>query len=367
MFRGIIRSAVWSVFIVMASSSLLNAQEINGDPQDKEEPLVRGLSLELPVSELLDADARKAHERAAKEAPKFDCPGFRYPFIDEKSILIYRSCEERFFRPLIAKIRKNHKVDISQKLIAGVDTEIIIPADGIPQKNKKRVLINLHGGAFAVGGGPEKEGLVESIAVAAIGKIKIISVDYRMYPEHVFPAATDDVVTVYRELLKSYQPENIGIYGCSAGGLLTAQTVVRLQYEGIPKPGAIGMLCAAAIRSGGGDSKELLALVNGKVERPKSVSYFKNENEDNQLISPGKYPEILKQFPPSLLVSSTRDAALSKVVYTHSQLVKFGVDTELHVYEGLGHGGFLNPQLPEFNEVHNVIVKFFDKHLGADE
>lgn len=355
----LIRNAVFSTIIIIISISSLSAED------KSEEPQVRGLSLELPISDLLDADTRTAHELVVMEASNFDCPDSRYPFTSDKSILNYRACEGRYFRPLIAKIRKKYNVDISQTRVSGVDTEIVIPTEGIPEENQNRVLINLHGGAFAVGGGPEGEGLVESIAVAAIGKIKVISVNYRMYPEHVFPAATNDVVAVYKELLKTYKPNNIGIYGCSAGGRLTALTVVRLNYENLPIPGAVGMLCTGAIAGAGGDSAEILTHIAGKVEHDKNVSYFKHESDDNPLISPGKYPDILKQFPPSLLISSTRDVGLSNVVYTHSQLVKLGVDADLHVYEGLGHGGFLNPQLPEFNDVHNVIAKFFDKHLSA--
>jgi monoterpene epsilon-lactone hydrolase len=70
--------------------------------------------------------------------------------------------------------------------------------------------------------------------IASIGKIKVISVDYRQAPEYAFPSASEDVATVYRELLKTYKPTNIGIYGCSAGGLLTAETIAWFQKEKLP-------------------------------------------------------------------------------------------------------------------------------------
>jgi epsilon-lactone hydrolase len=96
-------------------------------------------------------------------------------------------------------------------------------------------LINLHEGGFVFGG--RWGGQIESIPIAAVGKFKVMSVDYRMAPEHRFPAASGDVAAVYRELLNTYQPKNIGIYGCSACGLLTAQAVAWLQKEGLPPPG----------------------------------------------------------------------------------------------------------------------------------
>jgi carboxylesterase type B len=102
--------------------------------------------------------------------------------------------------------------------------------------NRGRVLINLHGGAFLWGA--HSGGLVESIPVASVGKLKVISVDYRQGPEATFPAASEDVAAVYTALLKRYEPQNIGIYGCSAGGVLTAQSVAWIAAHGLPRPGA---------------------------------------------------------------------------------------------------------------------------------
>ena len=77
---------------------------------------------------------------------------------------------------------------------------------------------------------------------------------------------------------------------------------------------------------------------------------------------------MMSQFPPSLLVSGSRDFLLSDVLATHRQLTNLGVEADLHVWEGLGHATFaFNPRLPESDEVHQVIVRFFNKHLGQDE
>jgi monoterpene epsilon-lactone hydrolase len=75
----------------------------------------------------------------------------------------------------------------------------------------------------------------------------------------------------------------------------------------------------------------------------------------------------LTRFPPTLIITSTRDTALSSAVYTHSQLVKLGIDAELHVWEGVLHAFFTtNPDLPETREAWEVVTKFFDKHLGVE-
>jgi acetyl esterase/lipase len=81
-------------------------------------------------------------------------------------------------------------------------------------------------------------GLVESIPIASVGAIRVITVDYREGPEYSFPAASEDLAAVYAALLKTYKPRNIGIYGCSAGGILTAQSVAWIGSHGMPSPGA---------------------------------------------------------------------------------------------------------------------------------
>src|SRR3546814_15188139 len=90
--------------------------------------------------------------------------------------------------------------------------------------------------------------------IAAIGRIKVISVDYRQGPDFTFPAASEDVAAVYRELIKQYDPRNIGIYGCSAGGLLTAQSVAWLIDTKMPLPGPNPMLCEGGSYSNSGAS-----------------------------------------------------------------------------------------------------------------
>ena len=69
-------------------------------------------------------------------------------------------------------------------------------------------------------------------------------------------------------------------------------------------------------------------------------------------------------FPPTLVVTGTRSFDLSNAVYTHAQLVKNGVDADLHVWEGMFHGFFYNPDVPESRACYDVIVRFFAARLG---
>lgn len=275
----------------------------------------------------------------------------------------------RFMKSLLARDRELFALDRKEEQIGGVHAYVYVPKAGIAERNKKRVLINLHGGGFS-GCWPGCAEL-ESMPLAAMMQIKVISVDYREGPEHKFPAASEDVASVYRELLKTYEPKSIGIYGCSAGGMLTAMSLAWFQTHGLPTPGAAGIYCASA-GSFGGDAT-YIAFPLGEARMPAAhppshsqLGYFSGADTKDPLVSPINSPEILAKFPPTLLITGTRDFALSGTIFTDTQLVKQGVDVELHVWDGLFHGFFYNVDVPESRDALQVMVKFFDRHLGKD-
>jgi epsilon-lactone hydrolase len=275
----------------------------------------------------------------------------------------------RFMKPYIARDYELFAVEMKDQKIGGVHAYVYTPKAGVSARNKDRVLINLHGGGFS-GCWPGCAEL-ESIPVSALGRIQVVSVDYREGPDYKFPAASVDVAGVYRELLKSYEPQNIGIYGCSAGGMQTAMSVAWFQTHSLPTPGAIGIFCASAGGIFGGDALyTAVPLGEARLSPPIApgarppLSYFSETDPKDPLVSPIKSPEILAKFPPTLIITGTRGFELSSALYTHEQLVKLGVEAELHVWEGLFHGFFYNAEVPESKDALNVIVRFFDSHLG---
>jgi acetyl esterase/lipase len=244
---------------------------------------------------------------------------------------------------------------------------VVTPVRGISPANKNRVLINLHGGGFMWGA--HSGGLVESIPIAGVGRIKVITIDYREAPEYSFPAASEDVAAVYAALLKTYKARDIGIYGGSAGGILSAESVAWFSTHGLPMPGAIGTFCGS-ITDVQGDSAFVAPILTGQpmAEKPLSLfdfPYFKGVSPKDPLALPGNSPALLAKFPPTLLISGSRDFALSSVLRSHALLDQAHVETELHVYEGMWHGFFVYPNLPESLAVYGVIVRFFDRHLGV--
>jgi len=269
--------------------------------------------------------------------------------------------DEHFYEPKIARAREVYPVAESPLDIEGIYTEVFMPAGGLPETNRNRVLINLHGGGFTVGA--RTEGRLESIPVAAVAGMKVISVDYRQGPEHRFPAASEDVATVYRHLLETYQPEQIGIFGCSAGGLLTAQSVAWFDAHELPLPGAVGIFCAGAGDFFVGDSVQIDKVLKTSLGGGE-IAYLEDVDWDDPLVAPINHPDLLSRFPPSLIITSTRDLALSSAVATHQALVAAGTESDLHVYEGLTHYFFSDTDLPESRQVFDVTARFFDAHLA---
>ena len=154
-----------------------------------------------------------------------------------------------------AEARRLYPVNVEESSIAGVRTDVITPL-AMPEANRGRVLINLHGGGFVSDSGS----LIEGIPIANLAKIKVVSVYYRLAPESPFPAAVDDVVAVYRELLKTYKPNGIGIFGTSAGAILTCEVAVRLKQLGLPLPAALGAFSVLTDFSRPSDSRQIFAL-----------------------------------------------------------------------------------------------------------
>jgi monoterpene epsilon-lactone hydrolase len=262
-----------------------------------------------------------------------------------------------------AEARRLYPVDVKEAHIAGVRTDIITPL-GMKQAEGDRVLINLHGGGFVSDSGS----LIEGIPIANLARIKVVSVYYRLAPEHPFPAAVDDVVAVYKELLKKYKPHNIGIYGTSAGAILTAEVAVRLKQLGLPLPGALGIFSGLLDFSRPSDSREMFTLdgLPGPLqpEDPNEAPhdpYPGHTNRKDPVLSP-MFAD-LRGMPPTLLVTSTRDLLLSDTTLFHRALLRAGVDAQLVVFEALPHAFWYHFQLPETKECLSLMAKFFDKKV----
>jgi acetyl esterase/lipase len=267
-----------------------------------------------------------------------------------------------FMAPRIKHFVELYPVTMRSAEIAGVAAVFVTPVQAIPAGNRNKILLNLPGGGFVMGAAPGT-GMVESIPLAVMAQVQIVSITYRQAPETMFPAASEDVVKVYRELLKTHRPKDVAIFGCSAGGLLTAEAIAQLEQEKLPLPAAIGIFCASADARFAGDSSVYNRPFQALPASQQPRNYFRDEDLVNPLASPVLAPELLRHFPPTLIISSIRAHDLSSAVNTHRELVKAGVESELHVWDGLGHAFFYDIDLPESHEAFQVMADFFAKHL----
>jgi acetyl esterase/lipase len=318
----------------------------------------------VPVSEFLSPQAR------ALIAARLQRPAPPPPTGD--LVVAARAKTEQMMRGFLAQWQAISPATITPMRMGGVQTDVVVPASGIAPENAHRVLINLHGGGFFTGA--RTGGQVESVPLAVRGRIKVVTVDYRLAPEARFPAASEDVESVYRALLKTYKPENIGIYGCSAGGTLVAQSLAWFQRSKLPRPGAAGIFCSGAMPGFwyGGDSFAVTQMMNAQIAvSPAALNqgpgnlYMDGSDPRSALAAPALFPEVLAQFPPTLLVTGTRDTSMSNALVTNVRLLEAGAETQLLVLEGTGHGEFdMLPGTPEATQAFDLIWRFFDKHLA---
>lgn len=250
--------------------------------------------------------------------------------------------------------------------MAGVPVFILEP-EKLPAQNSDRILLHIHGGGYVLGAG--ESGLGEAIFVAGLGKFKVVSVDYRMPPQHPYPAALNDSLKVYEALLKTYFASHIGIFGTSTGGGLTAALVLRAKKDGLPLPGAIALGTPWTDLTLTGDSyrtnenvDNVLVSYNGWLKAA-AQAYANGHDLKDPFISP-IYGDVTN-FPPTLLATGTRDLFLSNTVRMHTKLLKAKIPAKLLVFEGLSHAQYLHlgPDADETILYYEQLKEFFDQYL----
>jgi epsilon-lactone hydrolase len=205
--------------------------------------------------------------------------------------------------------------------------------------------------------------------MAGFGHMKVISIDYRMPPDFPYPAALDDAVAVWKELVKTTMPANMAIFGTSAGGNLTLAVIERAKQEGLPLPAAIAPGSPAGDLTKTGDTMftnefmdNVLVSYSGLAEAA-LLLYANGHDLKEPMLSPlhGDF----HGFPPAILTSGTRDLLLSSTVLVHRKLRQAGVEAQLQVFEGQSHAEYASdPSAPETREAFEEIAAFFDKRLA---
>jgi epsilon-lactone hydrolase len=267
----------------------------------------------------------------------------------------------------LPRVRDALGVTVEAASMGGVPVFVVTPR-AFPERNRNRVLLHLHGGARVLH--PGEAGTYEALLMAGLGGFRVVSVDYRMPPDHPFPAALDDAIAVYRELVSKHSPRNIAIFGASAGGSLTITTLLRAKAEGLPMPGAIAPGTPTVDLTKTSDSLFTNAGIDNtlgtydRMIRASALLYANGRDLKDPLLSP-IYGDV-RGFPPAILTSGTRDLYLSNTVRMHRKLRAAGVEAVLQVWEGQSHTQYIGDySAPETKEYHDEVVRFLDRHLGT--
>jgi monoterpene epsilon-lactone hydrolase len=263
-------------------------------------------------------------------------------------------------------IREALGVTVQPATMAGVKLFIVTPKM-IPVRNRNRVLIHVHGGAYVLS--PGEAATKEAIELAGFGGFKVISVDYRMPPDYPYPAAMDDAMAVYRAVLQTTKAQNVGIFGTSTGGGMTLAMVLRAKMENLPLPGAIAPGTPWSDMTKTGDSFYANEMVDNVLVsddgflHASALLYANGHDLKDPLLSP-IYGDM-HGFPPTILTSGTRDLFLSNTVRVHRKLREAGVEVVLQVFEGQSHAQYYRDiNAPETKFYNAEIARFFDVHLG---
>ena len=263
-------------------------------------------------------------------------------------------------------LREKLGVKVEPVTVGGVKAYRVTPRN-LPPENANRLLVHVHGGCYV--SGPGESGITEAVLMAGFGHFKIISVDYRMPPDHPYPAGLDDAMAVWKAAVKMADPKNMAIFGSSAGGALTLSMVLRAKRDHLPMPAAIAPGTPMADLTNSGDTFRTNAMLDNVLVAPdascdkRAALYTNGHDLKDPFLSP--LFGDMHGFPPAILTSGTRDLLLSNTVRVHRKLRQAGVEAFLQVYEGQSHGQYSRDvDAPETKEAFEEIAHFLDKHLG---
>jgi monoterpene epsilon-lactone hydrolase len=248
------------------------------------------------------------------------------------------------------------RADVVAHPLGGVPVYVATP-QGARLLDDRHVVFDIHGGALVFSGG-EANVRFEAAAIALRTGRVCYAIDYRVPPDHPYPAALDDCIAAYRALLKEIPPERIVVAGTSAGGNLAAALLHRARDEGLAMPaGAILLTPELDLTESGDTFDTLMGLDVVLTARLMAVNLVYADGAD--LKDPYLSPLFgdVTGWPPTLLQAGTRDIFLSNAAIMHRKLRRAGVRAELHVWEGMPHGGF-NGVTPEDREVSAEMQAF---------
>jgi monoterpene epsilon-lactone hydrolase len=250
-----------------------------------------------------------------------------------------------------------------EKLSAGgVEAEWI----SAPNSSADRAVLYVHGGGYVLGSINTHRDLMGRIARAS--GARVLGINYRLAPEHPFPAAVDDSVAAYRWMLaQGLKPNRIAVAGDSAGGGLTVATLVAIRDAKLPVPGAGVCLSPWIDMEGLGESMKTRATADPVVQREgllgMAAAYLGGQNARAPLAAP-LYAD-LKGLPPLLIQVGDAEVLLDDSTRLNDRAKAAGVSTKLEVWPEMIHVWHLFASfLPEGQQAVDGIGGFLKEHTS---
>ena len=245
-------------------------------------------------------------------------------------------------------------------------------AGGVPARHvatpgvrDDRGVLYFHGGGYVAGNLDTHTELMGRIARAC--RAPVLGIDYRLAPEHPYPAAVDDAVASYERLLgNGIDPARIVIAGDSAGGGLTLACMLALRSAGTPLPAGAILISPWTDLSGSGasmqDRRDADPMLSGEILGPMAAAYAGSVG----LADPGVSPLFgdLAGLPPFLIQVGDDEVLLDDSTRLAERAKTANVPVQLHVFEGAFHVFQIIPTLPEAEEALAEMGAFFDAVTG---
>ena len=254
----------------------------------------------------------------------------------------------QFLRPMAKRFNGSTE---AIPLPSGATLWRMIP-DGRVGRLSEVVYVDIHGGGFVSGGGEMCE-LLAKIRASDYG-CEVYAIDYRLLPDHPFPAGLHDCIDAYREILKHHDAADIVLAGASAGGNLAAAVLLHARDNGLPLPAALVLQTPTLDMTLSGDSHQTNYFLDVNLYAGMGaealISYAAGADTAHPYLSP-LFGDFSKGWPRTILTTGTRDILLSDTVRMHRALRRAGVEAELHVCEAGPHGGFMGANAPEDAEI----------------
>lgn len=250
-------------------------------------------------------------------------------------------------------------VEFERDVAEGVPVEWIIP----PDISSQSIILYIHGGGFTLGWTNVHRRMVMHLCQAA--GCGALAVDYRLAPEHPFPAALDDCVAVYHWLLKNgISPHGVVISGDSAGANLTLTTLLSLRDVGDPLPAAAVCISPITDLAGTGESYQTNRDPALTAASALTTARHYSGNQDLRLPLLSPHYADLRGLPPLLIQVGEDEILLSDATRLAENARSAGVNVELVVWPKMWHvWHFFVPFLPEAQQAVNAFGAFVGEHL----